>query len=308
MSQLQINLREILRQKTTYLLPANIKKDVTILEVTGTYEGQPPALQSKSVTITENGLTTVSADSGYDGLSSVAISAQVGEGGPITQEEYNIDEELARSILEDFTPYTELEYIESTGTQCIDTSYYPTQNTKVVMKMETSGIAQGQTAFNAFGTTGTDSRFGWWTYFSGSSYFRYGIQSSTRDSKVDVTGDFTNTSFIVTLDRSVAKIETPNDTLEYSIIPTDNFTLDVSLILGGNHWDGGATIGNMGAIYKLYYCKIYENSVLVKDYIPVINRLNDKVGVYDKISNTFLYASGTGEFIAGGVVNANVTT
>lgn len=39
MSQLQDNLNEILRQKNTYLLPANLKKDVTVLGVTGTYEG-----------------------------------------------------------------------------------------------------------------------------------------------------------------------------------------------------------------------------------------------------------------------------
>lgn len=39
MSQLQDNLEEILRQKNTYLLPANLKKDVSLLGVTGTYEG-----------------------------------------------------------------------------------------------------------------------------------------------------------------------------------------------------------------------------------------------------------------------------
>lgn len=39
MSQLNDNLEEILRQKNAYLLPANIKKDVSLLGVTGTYEG-----------------------------------------------------------------------------------------------------------------------------------------------------------------------------------------------------------------------------------------------------------------------------
>ena len=38
MSQLQDNLNEILRQKNVYLLPANLKKDVTVLGVTGTLE------------------------------------------------------------------------------------------------------------------------------------------------------------------------------------------------------------------------------------------------------------------------------
>ena len=39
MSQLQDNLDEILRQKNVYLLPGNIKKDITLLGITGTYEG-----------------------------------------------------------------------------------------------------------------------------------------------------------------------------------------------------------------------------------------------------------------------------
>ena len=39
MSELQNNLRAILNQKETYIIPENIKKDVTVLGVTGTYEG-----------------------------------------------------------------------------------------------------------------------------------------------------------------------------------------------------------------------------------------------------------------------------
>lgn len=40
MSQLNDNLVEIKRQKDTYLLPENLKKDVELLGVTGTYEGE----------------------------------------------------------------------------------------------------------------------------------------------------------------------------------------------------------------------------------------------------------------------------
>lgn len=38
MSDLQNSLNEILRQKNAYLLPENIKKDVTVLGITGTLE------------------------------------------------------------------------------------------------------------------------------------------------------------------------------------------------------------------------------------------------------------------------------
>jgi len=50
--------------------------------------GSTPTLQSKSVTITENGTTNVTADEGYDGLSNVGITTNVG--GATTIYPYNI--------------------------------------------------------------------------------------------------------------------------------------------------------------------------------------------------------------------------
>lgn len=70
-------------QKPATLLPENIKKDVVIGGVTGTLEGGGSAniQESKSVTITSNGTTTVTPDTGYDALGKVDVTVDVASGG-----------------------------------------------------------------------------------------------------------------------------------------------------------------------------------------------------------------------------------
>lgn len=46
---------------------------------------------------------------------------------------------------------------------------------------------------------------------------------------------------------------------------------------------------------KLYGCKIYEDEVLIKDFVPA--KLGNKIGLYDNVSKKFHENKGTGEFL-----------
>ena len=255
LKSLKTKLAAIQQDVSTNLIPGNIKKDVTILNVTGTYEGSG--------------------------------------GGPITQEEYDIDEELARSILQDFTPYTELEYIESTGTQYINTGYKPNQNTKIDMVMES--IDWG-TYKNPFGVRTATNSGGSWVYTNRFALWLYGSKENILqigyDGRFPLTTDkaYTNTKFHLIVDNGTMKIkDLTNDYAEETLTFTSvgNFTTDYSLLLGAMA-HSEATILNL-CNFKLYSCKIYEGNTLIKDYIPAKNRTNDMIGLYDKVGESFLY-------------------
>ena len=50
---------------------------------------------------------------------------------------------------------------------------------------------------------------------------------------------------------------------------------------------------------KVYTCKIWDNDVLVRDFIPVKRIGDGEVGMFDAVNRVFYANAGTGEFVAG---------
>lgn len=50
--------------------------------------------------------------------------------------------------------------------------------------------------------------------------------------------------------------------------------------------------------FKLYGCKLYNGDTLLADYIPTLDN-NNVPSLYDKVSETYLYNAGTGNFLYG---------
>lgn len=76
-------------------------------------------------------------------------------------------------------------------------------------------------------------------------------------------------------------------------VSDQSFTSPVSLYLFAANVNGDAGVYTPMA---LRYCKIWENGVLVRDYIPVIE--NGHAGLWDNVSETFYSDASGGEFIA----------
>ena len=175
--------------------------------------------------------------------------------------------------------YTQLEYIESSGTQYINTALSPSNDLEVEI-----------TLLPVSGATSEHAIFG--SAWSISGYFLMFYQSMVRwHSKgvnVDVSGiDLTKK---ITIKASPTRLVVNDRTYNVSGTGTDS-TNNIWLFATADNY----AAGNKGQ-YKLYGCKIRKNGSLVRDYVPCKNS-SGTVGLYDTINNTF--NSGTGTFVAG---------
>lgn len=188
--------------------------------------------------------------------------------------------------------YIELEYIESTGTQYIDTKYKPNNNTQVITK---AFLSLSDTAYWLFGARNGSAiaTFGFLTY-----------QNQYRSDYGTDQGKFINQSFsenfIINKNKNITTINDSNEVTS----PTNTFQCSYNLYLFANN-SGGSITGKGSS--TIYYFQIFENGNKIKDFIPCKNPSNE-VGLYDLVYGTFYPNAGTGDFIAGPVVPQNEIT
>lgn len=190
-----------------------------------------------------------------------------------------------RNLVHDQITYTPLEYLQSTGSQYIDTGFIYNTNKKIEIGFSVPYIG---TNACAFGSRNSGVRRG--LYEVGNSMVIAGDSSWT---SVGVAFPTEYTFCDVKIDTEKATYDEKDYPLTLKF--TEN---ELSFYLFALN-DGGKVSGYALNGTRIYYFKAYdENSNLVLDMIPVL----DKKGVacfYDKVSKKFFYNKGTGQFTAG---------
>ena len=191
--------------------------------------------------------------------------------------------------------YTELAWIESTGTQYVDTGFKHNQDTRVVMDAQLTSVSENVWLFEGRNGTGSTSSL------ASKSVFFYYASTSLWTSDYGGSGDRLDFSGIESTDRLLIDYNKNVCTINSQTVThtATTFQSNYNLFLLADNRAG--TVRGMCQA-KLYFCQIYDNGILVRDYVPCINS-DDEVGLYDLVTATFFGNSGTGAFIAGDVVS-----
>lgn len=186
--------------------------------------------------------------------------------------------------------YTELEYIESTGTQYIDTRIVPTNKTKWIYDYQflTSTSAENNASQNGCGATDNSKRFVI-TYLNARFLCSIGVNGSS-----DVAGNTNRHTFILDAPNKQAFIDNNTISCQYT-----SFSGTETICFFTRKADGNVTTYRHCG--KLYGSQIYEDGVLVRDFVPALDK-NNVACLFDKVSETYFYNAGTGSFNAGPVI------
>lgn len=189
--------------------------------------------------------------------------------------------------------YQRVEYIEATGTQYIDSGYKPTSE---VLKYDLEyAITSSTCNFSIMGNNDDTDKY-------------FGIQ-------------FWGNKFYIGTSRGLLYKSWTQNQKYHKIVEANNGTLTVTT-------DGvGESTSYVSSLYKnssiglfackgdtkvesygharIYYAKIYDNNILVRDFVPVVRSRDGVAGLYDMVENKFYTNIGSGSFKTGEVISAD---
>ncbi len=194
--------------------------------------------------------------------------------------------------------YQQIKYIESTGTQYIDTGYYSNGNSSFVFEYSDNKVNGVM-----FGAYNIDWYSGYGAYIN-----------ATKDGNNPFLHYFSNTRIpIGYYPEGKIKIENGNYYLndtEYINLDTKQFNLNYTTYIFAGNWRLSRV--EQPTQYKLYFFKIYDSNKLILDFIPCYSTTNvtnaegiqvpaNTKGLYDLVEGKFYTnKNSTGDdFIAG---------
>ena len=184
--------------------------------------------------------------------------------------------------------YQQVEWIQSSGTQYIDTWFIPSNTTKIEISMWWwSALQQFQTLFwarQAWSSTGK-----WFVLGYNTQYMYYAMFNKAIDIQTMVLSFIDGNNYIIQMSKDGIY---QNWTKKYTFTSaTFTSPVSMSLFAMNDNW----TVKEQWA-FKMYYTKIWSNGTLVRDFIPCYKTSNNEIWLFDKVENKFYANSWTWTF------------
>ena len=190
----------------------------------------------------------------------------------------------------DYENYDRLDYLQSTGTQYIDTDIK----------------AQGSLRIDAdfkFNELGDGALFGG----RNTNYTNYFIFASDPSNNLisSYNQEINNVGSTDLLRHTVSKRKgtTYIDNVSKATVTDSDFVSSSNVFIYARSHGGTAQALCKANIYSL---KIYENDVLVRNFIPAKRKTDNVLGLFDIVYQTFYTNSGSGTFYYGEVISVSV--
>lgn len=193
--------------------------------------------------------------------------------------------------------YTRLNYIEATGTQYIDTGYYVgNKKTRIVGEMTKRNSVGDSTILFGCGSP-SDNQVFCNPFFPPNTasvvVYAIGLGHSL--------ATFIEVNSLISFDFTV---DIPNNRFEGEIINGNNVARGKRNGLGTIYNNTLGLFVYFQGTQRKFFAKarlssflIYENDVLIHNYIPALRDFDSKPGLYDVAAGEFKVNQGTGEFL-----------
>lgn len=185
---------------------------------------------------------------------------------------------------------SKLEYIQMVGSMCFDTGYIHKSNTDVEVKFYIPRTTRTASAWTMLFGARKDSylynAFAFFLNFNGQKNFAFCRTGNEKTGTAIYDNDV-----LLTTSGKVATYTRINSGTQYKITTTG--TLDAganNMLIGAiNCSPSNSILLDISSSdgLKIYYFKILEGGVVVKDYVPYRNEKGE-IGLLEQISNTFL--------------------
>lgn len=184
-----------------------------------------------------------------------------------------------------------LEYVESTGSQWLDTGVVPNHKTRLTAAFQFTEMPSQAIAAS-------------WASSASQEAFKFGI----RDGKFMVNVSITNIYvFVGTPNKDIHTVDLRSGEQRFDGVVRasnpigDTATSKQTIYLFAEHGEWSTTPVNHAKV-RFYACRIWDGEDLVRDYIPWRDEQSGKAGLFNQVNSEFFASKSSDTFVAGPAV------